>query len=112
MVYQLYKNCQQQNDNVETIDCLKDKKINHVSFDPSQRNPIFSSLFNKNRTDDKSYYLVNQNNLQEIDLSFVPSDCRIVNIFSSCGNGTMYHLGFYFLFFFLSFILLYFFFFH
>jgi hypothetical protein len=77
------------------IDCLLDKNINHVSFDPKSQLPIFSSLYNKNKEDDKIYlYRRKENKIEEIIVDIIPSDCRIINIFSSGGKATLIHLGF------------------
>ena len=74
--------------------CLLDKNINHVSFDAQKKLPIFSSLYNKNKKDDKVYYLNKEgDDVEELVIDIIPSDVRIINISSSCGNGTMVHLG-------------------
>ena len=75
------------------IDFLLNKKINHVSFDFQKNCPIFSSLYNKNKEDDKMYYLNKYGELEDIVIDIIPSDVRIVNIFSSQGSATMVHLG-------------------
>ena len=90
------------------IECLLDKKINHVSFDPQKKLPIFSSLYNKNKKDDKIYYLKQKgDDVEELVIDIIPSDVRVINISSSCGTGVFFHLGF-LNFFYFNFILIFF----
>ena len=78
------------------IKCLLKKKINHVSYDPLRNLPIFSSLYNENKKDDKVYfYEPKTKSVRELYVNdIIPSDVRIADIVSSSGFGTFIHLGF------------------
>ena len=77
------------------IECLLNKGINLGFFDTQKKLQMFSSLYNKNKKDDKIYYLNEKGNrVEELVIDITPSDTRIVNISASCGNGIFFHLGF------------------
>eukprot|EP01091_Cochliopodium_minus_P020364 TRINITY_DN8876_c0_g1_i1.p1 TRINITY_DN8876_c0_g1~~TRINITY_DN8876_c0_g1_i1.p1 ORF type:complete len:433 (-),score=74.04 TRINITY_DN8876_c0_g1_i1:3-1277(-) len=71
-----------------------DKKINHVSVHRENSEIIFASLHNRLPEDDKVYFVkVNENSIKKSDYKYViPQGVRIVNIFSSGGCGTFFHL--------------------
>ena len=78
------------------IDCLLDKNINHISFCFPTKRTIFASLHNKNKEDDKFFILKDGNQLEEFVIDIVPCDARVINITSSCGFATYFHLGLFF----------------
>jgi hypothetical protein len=84
---------------VKKINYFLDKNINHVSFNGFEQIPIFSSLYNINKEDDKIYFFYDEDEIEELKIDLIPPNTRVINI-SFCSSGFFVHLGLIFFFFF------------
>eukprot|EP01091_Cochliopodium_minus_P009181 TRINITY_DN2199_c0_g1_i1.p1 TRINITY_DN2199_c0_g1~~TRINITY_DN2199_c0_g1_i1.p1 ORF type:complete len:294 (-),score=71.69 TRINITY_DN2199_c0_g1_i1:380-1261(-) len=80
--------------NVKLMENCLGLNINLACFDSLNKSVIFASLYNKNIEDDKLYLCSNDTSasLELLPLHFLPHGVRMVNIYSSGGNGSFIHL--------------------